>query len=70
MNRSSRPIIPLTLASCRRSTSPGTNDVKLRFDIINILDQVYELRTGTGVGVGAPQYGPRRAFYGGVSFDF
>ena len=41
-----------------------------RFDIVNILDQVYQLRAGTGVGVGAPQYGPRRAFYGGVSFDF
>jgi outer membrane receptor protein involved in Fe transport len=34
-----------------------------RFSIINLFDKVYEIRDGTGVGVGAPQYGPRRGFY-------
>lgn len=34
-----------------------------RFTVINLLDNSYELRDGTGVGVGAPQYGPRRGFY-------
>lgn len=29
----------------------------------NVADSVYELRTGEGVGVGAPQYGMRRAFF-------
>ena len=38
-----------------------------RFDVINVLDQKYEIRDGTGVGVGAPQYGPRRGFYVGLS---
>jgi outer membrane receptor for ferrienterochelin and colicin len=64
------PYYPLNLGVEQTIHLTKTEDVKLRFDIINILDQVYELRTGTGVGVGAPQHGPRRAFYGGVSFDF
>lgn len=30
---------------------------------INVLDRTYELRDGSGVGVGAPQYGPRRGVF-------
>ena len=38
-----------------------------RFDIINVADEVYEIRDGTGVGVGAPQFGARRGFFVGLS---
>jgi hypothetical protein len=38
-----------------------------RLDIINALDKIYEIRDGTGVGVGAPQFGPRRGLFVGVS---
>jgi hypothetical protein len=38
-----------------------------RFDVINALDKIYEIRDGTGVGVGAPQFGPRRGFFVGLS---
>jgi outer membrane receptor for ferrienterochelin and colicins len=38
-----------------------------RFDVINVLDKIYQIRNGTGVGVGAPQYGPRRGLYFGLS---
>ncbi len=38
-----------------------------RFDMINAFDKVYEIRNGTGVGVGAPQYGPRRGLFAGIS---
>jgi outer membrane receptor for ferrienterochelin and colicins len=38
-----------------------------RFDVINVFDKVYEIRNGTGVGVGAPQFGPRRGFFFGLS---
>ena len=41
-----------------------------RFDVINLADKVYQIRNGTGIGVFAPQYGPRRGFYGGVAWDF
>src|SRR6185437_13660776 len=42
----------------------------LRFDIANAFDTVYEIRNGTGVGVGAPQFGPRRRFFAGISVPF
>jgi outer membrane receptor protein involved in Fe transport len=41
-----------------------------RFDVINAFDQIYQIRNGTGVGVGAPQYGPRRGFFVGLSMAF
>jgi hypothetical protein len=43
---------------------------KIRFDIVNLFDEVYELRDGSGIGVHAPQFGPRRGFYGTVAYDF
>ena len=48
----------------------GKDAIKLRFDIVNLFDESYAIRDGTGVGVGAPQFGPRRAFYTGVSKSF
>jgi outer membrane receptor for ferrienterochelin and colicins len=41
-----------------------------RFDVINVADKEYQIRSGTGVGVFAPQWGPRRGFFGGVAWDF
>jgi hypothetical protein len=38
-----------------------------RFDVVNIFDRVYELRSGSGIGVFAPQFGPRRGYYAGIS---
>jgi TonB dependent receptor len=43
---------------------------ELRLDVLNLLDQVYEIRNGTGVGVGAPQYGLRRTILAGVRQSF
>jgi hypothetical protein len=39
----------------------------VRFDVVNLFDQIYELRDGSGIGVFAPQYGARRGFYAGLS---
>ena len=39
----------------------------VRFDIANLFDRIYTIRDGTGIGVFAPQFGPRRGFYVGVS---
>jgi hypothetical protein len=44
--------------------------VKVRFDVLNVFDDVYQIRSGTGIGVGAPQYGQRRTFYIGLAYDF
>jgi hypothetical protein len=35
--------------------------------LINAFDEKYEIRDGTGVGVGAPQFGARRAIFVGLS---
>ena len=42
----------------------------IRFDVVNLLDRAYQLRNGTGIGVFAPQYGPRRGFFVGLQQNF
>jgi len=44
--------------------------LKARLDVVNITDNSYELRDGTGVGVNAAQFGARIGFFGSVSFVF
>jgi outer membrane receptor protein involved in Fe transport len=41
-----------------------------RVGIVNLFDKTYLLRDGSGVGVGAPQFGPRRAVYVGLAASF
>jgi outer membrane receptor protein involved in Fe transport len=41
--------------------------VTVRLDVVNLLDTVYLIRDGTGIGVFAPQYGPRRGVFLGLS---
>jgi outer membrane receptor protein involved in Fe transport len=41
--------------------------VTVRFDVVNLFDQIYELRDGSGIGVFAPQFGARRGYYVGIS---
>jgi outer membrane receptor protein involved in Fe transport len=46
------------------------NDPKpmtIRFDVVNLFDSTYEIRDGSGIGVFAPQFGPRRGFFLGLS---
>jgi len=49
------------------SVGKGT---QLRFDVLNVTDGSYQLRSGQGVGVGAPQYGMRRTFLVTLSQKF
>jgi hypothetical protein len=41
-----------------------------RLDVVNVFDEVYQLRDGSGIGVGASQFGSRRGFYGSLSARF
>ena len=41
--------------------------ITLHSDVINAFDHKYEIRDGTGIGVGAPQFGARRGFFVGIS---
>ena len=45
----------------------GTGALTLRVDVINVFDRIYQIRNGTGVGVGAPQFGPRRGLFFGLA---
>jgi outer membrane receptor protein involved in Fe transport len=47
-----------------------TGPLTVRLDVINAFDKVYQIRSGTGIGVFAPQYGPRRGVFGGVEWQF
>jgi outer membrane receptor protein involved in Fe transport len=50
--------------SHRFDDAPG-GPIELSLNLINAFDQVYEIRSGTGVGVFAPQFGPRRTVFAG-----
>lgn len=43
---------------------------EIRLDILNLLDRRYLIRDGSGIGVGAPQYGLRRTILGGITQRF
>jgi outer membrane receptor protein involved in Fe transport len=49
---------------------PDWKPFTVRFDVVNLFDHIYELRDGSGIGVFAPQYGPRRGFFVGFSQKF
>jgi hypothetical protein len=53
-----------------RLSSNAFKELRLRFDCINVFNTVYEIRNGTGVGIAAPAYGPRRGYYGGLTLVF
>jgi outer membrane receptor protein involved in Fe transport len=49
---------------------PGFGKISGRLAVLNVFDRSYELRDGSGIGVGAPQFGPRRTFVAGVTKSF
>lgn len=58
----------VNLGLSREYLFPGwTKPTTLRFDVVNVFDSIYEIRNGSGIGVFAPQFGPRRGFYFGIS---
>ncbi len=55
------------LAVSREIKFPDAKPLTVRFDVVNILDTIYQLRDGSGIGVFAPQYGMRRGYFVGLS---
>jgi len=50
---------------------PGVlKGLSIRADVLNLFDKSYQIRSGTGVGVGAPQWGQRRGFFIGINKKF
>ena len=58
------PYAVFNLTASHDFKGPG---IEVRFDVLNVADRVYEIRDGSGVGVGAPQFGARRGFMFGIS---
>ncbi len=51
---------------------PLPNDrgvLEFRTAMVNMNDHIYQVRNGSGIGVFAAQYGPRRALYGGIKWE-
>lgn len=48
----------------------SAGDLDAKFSVINLFDKQYEIRDGSGIGVFAPQYGPRRGFFLTLSKPF
>jgi outer membrane receptor protein involved in Fe transport len=55
--------------SHRFEDAPG-GPITVRFDVINLFDETYLLRSQTGVGVFAPAFGPRRSVFAGIRKEF
>jgi outer membrane receptor protein involved in Fe transport len=64
------PYSQLNLGLSHEFILPDWKPFTVRFDAVNLFDEVYELRNGSGIGVFAPQWGPRRGFFVGFSQKF
>ncbi len=60
----------VNLSADRTIDLPEIGKTTIRLALINATDQVYEIRDGSGIGVGAPQFGPRRGLYVGLTKNF
>jgi len=49
---------------------PYGGPIELSLDLINLTDEVYLIRSGSGVGVFASAYGPRRSVFASVKKEF
>ena len=65
-----RPYQTANIGISHRVNVPGVGKLEARFDITNLWDEQYKIRDGSGLGVFAPQFGPRRGFFGGLKMDF
>ncbi len=64
------PYTQVNLGLSHRFETAPFGPYTVRVDVINLFDNKYEIRDGTGVGVGAPQFGARRGVFGGVTKEF
>jgi outer membrane receptor protein involved in Fe transport len=71
VNRSTNPFYKqVNLGISQRFTLPAFGRFEARFDVINLLDDSYRIRDGSGVGVFAKQFAPPVGFFGGLKKEF
>jgi outer membrane receptor protein involved in Fe transport len=65
------PYAQVNVGVAREFFLPGdTKPTTVRFDVVNLFDTIYQIRSGSGIGVFAPQFGPRRGYYAGITKKF
>jgi outer membrane receptor protein involved in Fe transport len=52
----------------KRLDLPAIGRCDARLAVVNLGDWIYPLRSGSGIGVFAPQFGPRRSLYAGLKW--
>ncbi len=57
-------------ATANVGVSQDLGPLSLRLDVLNIFDSSYQIRDGSGIGVGAPQYAARRGFLMSGTLEF
>jgi outer membrane receptor protein involved in Fe transport len=62
--------IQFDAAIVKKVTVPDVGQLEGRIAVVNLGDWIYQIRSGSGIGVFAPQYGPRRAVYAGLTWYF
>lgn len=62
--------LTLNLSARRTLDVPWIGALEGSLSVLNLFDRVYELRDGSGVGVGAPQWGARRTLFVGLGHPF
>ncbi len=60
----------LNLGMSRKFDLQGVGPLEARLVMTNVLDKIYEIRDGSGIGVFAPQYGLRRGLFAGITRNF
>ena len=61
--------IQVNIGATKDFVIPKIGDMEGRISVINLFDRTYQIRSGSGVGVFAPQFGPRRALYAGLKWE-
>lgn len=64
------PYTQVNLGLSREFPGAWGKPVTFRIDVVDLLDHSYTLRDGSGIGVFAPQYGPRRGVFAGLKQAF
>jgi outer membrane receptor protein involved in Fe transport len=62
--------VGVNLAVIHHFNAPLVGNFDGRVVVVNLLNRTYQLRDGSGIGVGAAQFGPTRAFYAGITKYF
>ena len=65
-----RPYQYANVGVSRKFDWPAFGPLEARLDVLNLWDERYQIRDGSGLGVFAPQWGVRRGVFAGIRKEF